>query len=347
LITLLDAGTNDGRPYLVMELVEGATLAGCCNGTALDPGRVAAIGAELADALGYVHSRGIVHRDVKPGNVLLADDGRVRLGDFGIARIMEHTTGHTASGVTIGTATYLAPEQVDEQFAGGAISPATDVYSLGLVLLEALTGRCAYPGPPATAALARLRTPPAIPETLPDRWRALLAWMTALHPADRPTTDHVAATLAGLVTGVGPAAAAAEPRTGLGRRPQPTGSITAIIPTTQTVQAAQTVELAGMDVGQPAVLEGGRDFGLRRDHLAGGVTAGIAAAGRMPSRARQAWSRRPRLLLPAVGVLAALLLVLAVALAQSGRQPAGSEVPYDLPPRIREDLRDLHKAVNG
>jgi serine/threonine protein kinase len=331
LVTLLDAGTNDGRPYLVMDLVEGTTLAARCDGTGLGAGRVAAIGAELAVALGYVHGRGIVHRDIKPGNVLLADDGRVRLGDFGIARLMEHTARLTGTGMTVGTAAYLAPEQVDERLTGGTVSPATDVYSLGLVLLEALTGTCPYPGPPATAALARLRTPPPIPEALPDRWRALLAWMTAVRPADRPTTDQVAATLASLVT---------DPGSGVGRPPRSTDPIPTIAQAGSGATTAPTVELAGLDVGRPAA--------SRRDRRAGGVGRRVAAAMRMPAPARRGWSPRPRLLLLAVAVaVAAVLLVLAVALVRGGTRPGGSEVPNDLPPRIGEDLRDLHEAVNG
>lgn len=204
LVTVLDAATSDDEPYLVMELVDGPSLAECCRGVALEPERVAAIGAQIADALGHVHAAGIVHRDLKPGNVLLGADGRAQLTDFGLARIMSAAMRHTTSGVTVGTPAYLAPEQV----RGDEITPAVDVYSLGLVLIEALTGACPYQGLPVEAALARLTTPPVIPDALPRRWRVLLRTMTALDPADRPSTAEVADVLRDLASGPdsGPAA---------------------------------------------------------------------------------------------------------------------------------------------
>jgi len=205
LVTLLDAGTDGDRPYLVMQLVEGTSLSECCQDVALEPAYVAGVGMRLAEALEYVHSRGIVHRDVKPGNVLLGDDGGILLADFGVAKLMAETARLTATGLTMGTAPYLSPEQVRRDDVG----PAADVYSLGLLLLEALTGTRAYPGPPTEAALARLTTPPVIPERLPERWRDLLRNMTALDPADRPRTRDVATALAALSGGVSPAATTA------------------------------------------------------------------------------------------------------------------------------------------
>lgn len=187
LVMLLDAGITAERPYLVLELVEGPTLDQECRGRPQDPDRVAEIGAQLAEALAYAHDRGVVHRDVKPGNVLLGDD-RVRLADFGIARLVGDTVRHTQTGQTIGTAAYLSPEQV----RGQDVAPATDVYALGLVLLEALTGERAYPGSPTEAALARLSQPPPIPESLPAHWRDLLAAMTDLEPDARPSAAEVA-----------------------------------------------------------------------------------------------------------------------------------------------------------
>ena len=142
LVTVLDAGTVEDRPFLVMELVDGAALSTWVRGAALDPRYVAAAGAQVADALRYVHGEGIVHRDVTPANILLARDGRVLLADFGIARLAADTAHLTAQGLMVGTVGYLSPEQV----TGGDVGPAADIYALGLTLLEALTGVQAYPG---------------------------------------------------------------------------------------------------------------------------------------------------------------------------------------------------------
>jgi serine/threonine protein kinase len=210
LVTMLDAATADDEPYLVMELINGPSLTECCRGVALEPARVAVIGAQLADALHHAHEAGVVHRDLKPDNVLLAADDRALLTDFGIARLMSDTTRHTVTGVTLGTAAYLAPEQV----CGGKVTPATDVYALGLVLLEALTGERAYQGLPIEAALARLTTPPTIPDTVPSSWHGLLRSMTALEPAERPSSDEVALSLRELASGVGRMAATAAIPTG-------------------------------------------------------------------------------------------------------------------------------------
>ncbi len=126
---------------------------------------------------------------MKPGNVLLARGDRAKLADFGIARLMGYTVSHTQTGHAIGTAAYLAPEQV----RGDEVTPAADVYSLGLVLLESLTGERAYPGTPTEAALARLHRQPEIAASLPPAWRDLLGRMTALDPATRPTAVDAAA----------------------------------------------------------------------------------------------------------------------------------------------------------
>ncbi|HSK91963.1 MAG TPA: protein kinase [Euzebyales bacterium] len=214
LVTVLDAATTHDAPYLVMELVHGRSLAASCGGVPQAPARVAAIGVQLADALEHAHAAGVVHRDIKPGNVLLSADGRALLADFGVARLLSETTRHTTTGVTVGTPAYLAPEQV----GGHDVTPAADVYALGLVLLEALTGARAYLGPPIEAALARLTTPPSIPDSVPASWHGLLRAMTALDPDDRPAAAAVAASLRGLAAGVDPSAATAALPTGPGRQ---------------------------------------------------------------------------------------------------------------------------------
>src|SRR5450759_814065 len=113
LIRLLDTGFAGGRAYLVMEFVDGSTLEEFLRQGPLGSRATAVLGARLADALAYVHEQGIVHRDVKPSNILLAPDGEGWLGDFGIARLHDAST-LTVAGTTLGTVSYMAPEQLDD-----------------------------------------------------------------------------------------------------------------------------------------------------------------------------------------------------------------------------------------
>ncbi|MCR6033261.1 protein kinase [Nocardioides sp. zg-579] len=197
LVTLLDAGTSEGRPFFVLELVDGGTVVDMLAAAPLDPVVVADIGAQLADALDHAHAHGIVHRDVKPGNVLVTPDGRVKLADFGIARLLGEVVGVTRTGHTVGTIAYLAPEQV----RGERVGAAADIYALGLLLLEALTGVRAYPGTSTESAVARLHHGPTIPLSLPTGWPRLLAAMTAADPAERPTAETAATALRHLAAG--------------------------------------------------------------------------------------------------------------------------------------------------
>ena len=182
IVRVLDHGELDERPYVVLERVDGGSLAELLAQGPVPPDRAAAIGAALAGALDHAHRRGVVHRDVKPSNVLLDVDGTPRLADFGVAQL-DGSGALTASGFTVGTAAYLAPEQV----RGDPIGPPADVYALGLLVLEAVTGQRAYDGSGVTAAMARLERPPEIPTTLPPALAGRIRAMTAMDPAERPT----------------------------------------------------------------------------------------------------------------------------------------------------------------
>jgi eukaryotic-like serine/threonine-protein kinase len=190
IVRLFDGGTWQGRPFLVMELVEGGCLADRLARGPLEQDQARRLGIALAAALAHAHARDLVHRDVKPGNVLISASGDPRLGDFGIARIADETLSATAAG--LGTAAYLAPEQL----LGEEVGPAADVYALGLILLECLTARREFRGSATEAALARLGRDPTIPEHLAPGWASLLRRMTAREPADRPTAAAVEVALA-------------------------------------------------------------------------------------------------------------------------------------------------------
>ncbi|ACU73403.1 serine/threonine protein kinase [Catenulispora acidiphila DSM 44928] len=186
LLPLYDAGQDgDGRLFMAMPLVSGTTLARAIARGPLAPREVKRIGKALADALSHVHVRGIVHRDVKPSNVLLDDDGTPYLADFGFAHAHDGPV-LTASDCVVGTAGYLAPEQA----AGFAVPPVADVYALGLVLLEALTGERTYRGTPLERAAANALRPPTIPARLGPGWLKVLRAMTAQDPAIRATAGE-------------------------------------------------------------------------------------------------------------------------------------------------------------
>ncbi len=231
LIALYD-GSLDAAPhaFIVMELIEGPSLAEQIAQGPLPEASVREIGIQLADGLAYVHAQGMVHRDVKPENILLgvdrSDDDhtvRARLSDFGIVRLLG-SERLTSVNFTLGTASYLAPEQA----RGSAVDPPADIYSLGLVLLEALTGQRMFEGPPLEAAMARLSQRPQVPAGLPEPWPGLLHAMTEFDPAMRPSATTVSRALRNEGSRALPLVALAVP-VAAGFADAPTGMVPAMV----------------------------------------------------------------------------------------------------------------------
>ncbi|CAI3790524.1 protein kinase domain-containing protein [Pseudarthrobacter sp. MM222] len=181
---VFDYGEEEGSAYLVMELVPGQPLSSIIeHEQVLSPDRTLSMIAQTARALSVAHAQGLVHRDIKPGNLLIMPDGRVKVTDFGIARLADQVP-LTQTGQVMGTAQYLAPEQATGQTATGA----SDIYSLGVIGYECLTGHRPFSGESQIAiALAQVNdAPPPLPETLPKPVRALLMSMLAKDPKNRP-----------------------------------------------------------------------------------------------------------------------------------------------------------------
>ncbi|CAM3851361.1 serine/threonine-protein kinase [Kibdelosporangium persicum] len=187
LVKVFDSGVAAGEPFLVLELIKGPHLGRRIDLGPMAPDEVRRIGIGVAEALAYVHSKGIVHRDIKPGNVLLDAEGLPHLADFGLAKLLARS-GITASDRLVGTAAYLSPEQV----LGTEVGPPADIYGLGLILLECLTGEIEYPGLDAETVLARLNRRPRIPDTIPQSLAETLDLMTRSTPGERPTAAECA-----------------------------------------------------------------------------------------------------------------------------------------------------------
>ena len=227
LVTLYDAHVGADEPrYLVMEYVDGPTLQSRLRSGPLSDPTALRIARDLAEALHAAHQAGIVHRDVKPANVLLrassvpGEEFHAKLADFGIAHLVD-TTRLTVPGTIIGSAAYLSPEQV----TGATPLPSSDIYSLGLVLIEALTGERSFAQEGMReAVLARLSQDPAIPASVGHDWGALLTAMTARDPALRPTALDV---MVGVRNLSSPVAVTASPETTVRVPSGPTTEITA------------------------------------------------------------------------------------------------------------------------
>ena len=210
--------------YLVMELVAGPSLAAVLAAGRLEPARAADVLAQAAAALGAAHAAGVLHRDIKPGNLLISHDGRVKVTDFGIAH-SARTENLTSTGALIGTMGYLAPERV----CGGSATAASDLYALGIVGYECLTGQPPFRGEPLQVALAhRDQDLPGFPpwclrQPGGAELAGLITDLTAKDPAARPATAaEVAARASRIRDGLtGQAAVFAAPSPAALRPPPP------------------------------------------------------------------------------------------------------------------------------
>ncbi|MCC5577603.1 serine/threonine protein kinase [Microtetraspora sp. AC03309] len=264
IVALHDVLVHDGRPWIIMELLRGRTLADEVKDRGpLPPDRAAWLGAQVLDALREAHAHGVQHRDVKPANVFLSDDGRAVLTDFGIAKLDGHAT-LTAADATIGSPGFIAPERLD----GAAGGPASDLWSLGATLYLATEGGPAYGGSPVERLQATLtsRVPP--PPRRAGTLGPLVTWMMDRDPAARPDT----ATAQRLLTDV------AE-----GRSPAPYAPVSPgphAQPGFPDVRNASTAPGRQAGPAAPAGHAGatGRSWADRRGWILGGAGVAVAAA---------------------------------------------------------------------
>src|SRR5487761_526928 len=198
IVPVFDWGEDAGTYFIVMEFVDGNPLSAVLRSSGPLPARrVAEIGARVADALSYAHRHGVVHRDVKPGNVLITEDGQVKVTDFGIARAIGADEQVTQTGLIMGTANYFSPEQAQ----GLGVDNRGDIYSLGVVLYEMVTGKAPFTGDtPVAIAYQHVREHPPAPRdlnpTIPAGLEAIILQAMAKSPSDRyQTADALRADL--------------------------------------------------------------------------------------------------------------------------------------------------------
>ena len=296
---VFDYGEEEGSAYLVMELVPGEALSTILEREhVLSTDKVLDIVAQTAGALQAAHAAGLVHRDIKPGNLLITPDGRVKITDFGIARIADQVP-LTATGQVMGTVQYLSPEQA----SGHPASPTTDIYSLGIVAYECLAGRRPFTGESQVAiAMAQINeTPPDLPVTVSEPVRNLVYACIAKNPADRPqTAAHLARAANALRRGDVRGAAAAVPAV-LGAAAGATAA-TALMPQQGANTAATTVLPAG---------------------AAGVVATETEEEELPPEKKRSPWTW-PLIVLIALLALVLIGTLIALAMNQGGDEPNAS-----------------------
>src|SRR5262245_13804324 len=266
ILPVYDVAQDDGIPYLVMRYTDGGDLSRLIVGGQLSIKRAIEIISQVAEALAYAHRQGVIHRDVKPANVLISREGDALLADFGIAKIYEETLQLTGEGGIIGTPAYMAPEQLQ----GKAIDARADIYALGVVLYQALTGECPFVAEtPLAVALMHIHNPlrppreinPAIPESLE---RIVLRAMVK-NPADRfadarEMSEALKGVLAELtVSSALPAASSAAPQTAASTAspppaatPPPAQSTAVLAPAAPPADQAPSAQPAAPKPAQPA-----------------------------------------------------------------------------------------------
>ncbi|MBV9793963.1 MAG: protein kinase [Actinobacteria bacterium] len=277
-------------PYLVMELVDGPSLARMLDQGPMTPARTMDLIAQAARALQAAHAAGLIHRDIKPGNLLVSRDGQLKITDFGIAHAMG-SLPLTRPGALIGTPAYLAPERA----VGASATPAADLYALGIVAYQCLTGTVPFHGPPLAVALAHQEQPlPPLPASVPPGVAALVAALAAKDPRGRPESAGLVAeqaerlrtapvapvpTEAGVPAGVGVGAGAVtRPRPERGRRRG--GPAYAAVAAAAAIAAGTVWMLAGAHGPGSASAPSGPPAASRSASAGGSRSAGPVAASR-------------------------------------------------------------------
>jgi serine/threonine protein kinase len=244
LVAVYDVGEEDGLPYIVMEYVEGETVADLIARTGpVQPERAVELLLQVCAGLEHAHAAGLVHRDIKPQNLLIRTDGIVKIADFGIARMLE-ATQLTEAGTVLGTAAYLAPEQA----VGEPVTAAADIYSVGAVGYELLSGRTPYEFESLADLALEQRQPPRQLDKVPPELERAVLHALAFKPADRPrSASELARELA----------------------PREATAVTEVMPPARGIHISRRVLLAIAALAGAAVFAGGFALTYDRD----GVTA--------------------------------------------------------------------------
>ncbi|SDS90656.1 serine/threonine-protein kinase [Actinopolymorpha singaporensis] len=339
-VAVFDVGEWSGRPFLVMELLDGRTLAAILAARGpLPPDDVRDLGAQAAAGLHAAHQAGVVHRDVKPSNLVRTQDGSLKVVDFGIARVLdEASTRLTRTGTIVGTASYLAPEQV----RGRSADARSDLYALGCVLYQLLTGRTPFVGGSTEVVYGHLHTAPTPPSRLrpgvPEDLDELVLSLLAKEPADRPA-DAAAVRAALLAT------RSTSTRSTGWATPDPAEAATALSPAMAAASGPLWASAGHPGIEEPVGTarssdQATRTFALpeleREGAVAGQDLGGRDTGAGNDRSARPAPRPRPRsgdlAVLVAAAALAVALLSASLWVWKNTAQSGGAQVAGDRPP---------------